>query len=1128
MSLQFVTGNSGSGKSHTVFQRIIREAGEHPERSYLVVVPEQFTLQTQKDLVGLHPKGGLLNIDILSFNRLAYRIFEETGGDRLPVLDELGKTLVVQKAIASCRKGLRLLGGTLERQGAAAKMKSLISELLQYRVGPQDLENWLSDGEKRRQLGLKIADVQLIYREFHAYLENKYRTTEEMPEVLCRVIDRSEKIRSSTIVFDGFTGFTPVQYQVVRKLLALCRKVIVVVTLDEREDPFRHDGTHRLFYMSKQMVRKLSELAAECGVETEPPALVAASDKSRFAENPPLAFLEKNLFRYGAAVYDGPQQAVQLFEAQDPAEETDAVAARIRYLIREKGYRYRDFAVVTGDPETYGALTADTFSRENIPFFLDQKLSVLSDPAVEFVRAALEMCTQNFSYESVFRFLRSGMTDFTNAEIDELENYVLALGIRGRKKYGENWVRRPKYMKEQDTGRINALRSRFAEKTVPFAQELAKPQGTVRHKTEVLYRFIAEHHLQEKLKTAELSFRNAGDPLREKESRQIYPMLMQLLDRVVEVLGSEKMKLADYRQILEAGLAESRIGLIPPGEDQVLIGDIERSRLKEIKVLFLVGVNDTSIPKAVSGKGILSEADREELMRRHVELAPLSREEMYQQRFYLYLNMTKPSDLLFLSYSRTDSAGNACMPSYLLTVLRQMFPHAEMRKCGERSLAEMLETGHGERKLLLSGMQKIREEAPSPAFMEVFSLWKKTPENRVRLKKLFRAAASYAPEGGIGMALARAVYGNELANSATRLERFAACAYAHFLKYGLQLNERELYLFSPADMGNVMHEALQRFSVKLKSLRLQWGDLDEERRTILADEALEEIVHDYGNTILHSSSRNAHMIRRIRKILRRTVWALQEQVRRGSFRPAEFERNFLQDLPSTSYLLDEGTRLFLKGRIDRIDICREDDTEYVKVIDYKTGSAKFSLQDLYSGLQLQLMVYLSAAVEERRKRSPALKVEPAGMFYYKIEDPFAESRESEDALLEKLIPDGICRSEEHILRLYDHTLEPQERSLVLPLRMNKDGSFGASSRTVPGEIFSLLRVFTSRKITEIGNRIMAGETKAHPYRKSDKKACGSCPYKTVCGFDERIPGNEYRWIRKEKTDDLLKKMREVL
>lgn len=1132
MSLQFLLGNSGSGKSHILYQTILEDAQKHQDKKYLIIVPEQFTLQTQKELVELSPSHGILNIDILSFQRLAYRVLGETGGSEYPVLEETGKSLVVQRVVQEQRKNLGVLAGNLKRAGTVSEMKSLVSELMQYDILPSQMDEILSRSEEKPLLFQKLSDVRLIYEGFLNYLKDRYITGEEILEVLWDKIGESSLMKNCQVVFDGFTGFTPVQNKVVQKILGLAEKVWVTVTWDWRVSRERAKSPQNLFHMSGSMIQQLEQMAKEEKVEILQNLFIRPGEKSRFSHSPALNFLEQNLFRYKTSSYEEEQKEIQIFSALNPHEEMEEIVRRICYLVRTKGYRYGEIGVVTGDLPTYGSYARQVMEENHLPYFVDEKHTVLMNPFVEFLRAVFNMLTEGFTYESVFRYLRCGLSTLDLFEIDQLENYCIGVGITGWKKWKEPWVWKYRGLSEEELEQINGIREKFLEEIQEFADNIMKKNLTVEERTRYLYDFIVKTEIQKKLKEKEEYFEEKGRLALVKEYRQIYGIIMELLDKVVQILGKETMSLSEYQQILETGFLESSVGIIPPSADQVLIGDIERTRLKDIRVLFFAGVNDSVIPKRGGASGLLSESDREFLKDRKVELAPTSRESMYIQRFYLYLNMTKPADRLYLSYGKVSRDGQSLSPAFLIPLMTRLFPKIQIQEVDSMDIssAEQPEQSIGS---LLQGFHCEQEEEEEKQWKELLSWYLSSPEWEDRCRKWIRYVFYQKPEDHIGKIVARALYGRELNNSATELERFAACGFAHFLQFGLELSQRQKFEFHATDMGNILHQALEQFARNLKKHHLAWRDLSQKERDAVIDESVDQIVSDYGNTILESSARNQYMVTRVKRILRRTVWALQEQIKVGKYEPHRFEISFAmeEDLQAANFQLSRDEQLHLKGRIDRVDCYEENDTVYVKVIDYKSGNTSMDLIALYYGLQLQLVVYMNGAMELEQKMNPDKKIEPAGIFYYRVKDPLTDGTMEEDEesisrrILQELKVNGLVREEEKVIHDMDETLAPGKKSMVIPVSYNKNGSLSRYSQTASLEQFQTMSEYVNHKIKEIGRSILDGNVDINPYKFRNKKACDYCSYREICGFDEKIPGYHYRKLPAFSQEELWENMK---
>lgn len=1131
MPLHFIFGASGAGKSHYIYQKIIQESMEHPGRQYLVLVPEQFTMQTQKELVMMHPKKGILNIDVLSFERLAYRVLEETGESCAQVLEETGKSLVLRKVSQEKKKELKILGEKMKKQGYISQMKSMVSELKQYEVTKEDMDLMLDYAKNKPELYYKLKDISVLYRGFFDYLEGNFITQEEVLEVLGRVAGKSGKLAGSVMVLDGYTGFTPIQLQLLERILPLCETMYVTVTMDDRLDPYRPGSPHHLFHLSRETVSKLCKLAGAAGSQIEE---TWVKENGRFSDNKPMAFLERNLFRFRKEVYTEEQQAVHIRESRNPAREMEETALMIRRLMREEGYRCRDFAVITGDMETYADHAARAFDKFDIPCFIDRKKSVFMNPFVEFLRSAVDMLLENYSYESVFRLLRCGLLDLPCRDMDRLENYVLGMGIRGFRKWQEEWVLHYRGEKPEEVPEIDRIRQQLMDTLAPFTEQMKTRKGTVRERVLAFYEFITACGIQEKLDRSRKEFAKENAMDRAKEYEQIYPMVMDLFDKMTEVLGEEKVSLREFKELLEAGLSEVKIGIIPPSSDQVLVGDMERTRLKDIRVLFFVGVNDGKIPREDAAGKILSDLNREDLKASSVALAPTYRENLYTQRFYLYLNMTKPSDKLYLSYSRADDGGEPMTQSFLIGAVRKLFPALVLERPSEDAVWEV-ENPKSALAYLAWGFKEILEREPSLLWKELFSWYQKQDAWKQTMENMVEGAFRINPEDEIGRSVARALYGTTLENSATRLELFAQCACAHFMAYGLELKERARYEFSPMDMGNVLHSGLESFAKKMHQRGLSWTALDEVQMDEMAEDCVEEVVSYYGNTVLKSSARNEYMVSRVKRMMKRTIWALTKQMEQGAFTPSRFEVSFAMadSLESINIALSKEEKMKLLGRIDRVDTCEEEDKVLVKVIDYKSGNTSFDLLALYHGLQLQLVLYMNAAMELEQRNHPDKQVVPAGIFYYNIKDPVVEKVEEEDPealnrrILKELRMNGLASSDRGVLEKLDENLSANgTSSLCVPVTINKDGSLSRNSSAVSPEQFRLISNYVNQKMKEIGRRILAGEAETQPYEMGKRNACQYCPYKGACGFDEKTAGYHYRRLNPLKPEEIWGRMKD--
>lgn len=1106
MPLKFVFGPSGSGKSSYLYQHVIQESMKYPERNYIVLVPEQFTMQTQKDLVMMHERKGIMNIDVLSFARLAYRVFEETGGGGLPVLDDEGKNLILRKIAGDYESELKMLGGHMKKQGYISEVKSVISEFTQYDIGEDEIERVMESAGESSRLYYKLADIRLLYRGFTDYLREKYITKEELLDVLSCEVEKSERLKNSTVVLDGFTGFTPVQDRLLGELMRHCREVIVTVTMDRRGNPYVYEHPYQLFALSKQIVTSLLQIAKQNKIPVEEPVELYDHVPWRFKEQEALAFLEKHLFRYGAGAYEKEQEQVKLHLAKNPREEAYAVAEQVRRMMREDRYRLRDIGVIVSDMDVYADHLKQAFIKYDIPFFMDHKRSILLNSFVEYIRSVLHMAEQSFSYESVFRFLRTNLAGFTYEEIDELENYVIGLGIKGYKHWQEKWTRKLRGMAQEDLDKMNHYRRQLVEKVDGLIYVLRQRRKTVADITRAIYEFMVQENLQVRLAEQEELFKAKGELALAREYAQIYRIVIELFDKFVELLGDEQVSLSEYCKLLDAGLEEARVGVIPPEVDQVVIGDMQRTRLKDIKALLFAGANDVYLPGALLRTGLLSELDREKFAREKLTLSAGGKEKAYVQKFYLYLNLTKPSEKLDIYYSKVSADGKSVRPSYLIQELQKLFPKLKVRD-EERYLKEQeLTENIGFDRMIREFVQKRHET--DGAWCELYNWYKKNPKWQEKVERFLEAGYYRKPLDALTEEAAKRLYGEEFETSITRMERFAVCAFSHFLTYGLGLREREEYDFQAADLGNVCHRALERFSYKVEREAGDWLKLTEEKRKQYVEESVEEAIADYGNSILYSSSRNAYLIVRMKRMLEKTVWALTKQLAAGDFKPAAYELRFAN------------------GKIDRVDTCEDGDCVYVKVIDYKTGSKSFDVTALYHGLQLQLMVYMDAALQMEQKKHPEKEILPAGVFYYRIQDPLIDrpkEGEEQESILKELKPDGMISLEKEVLEHLDHCMVGE--SSVIPVKYNKNGSLSKSSKAASAQDFYLMMKYAVNKVEEIRQKILSGDVKVNPYRRGTETSCDYCSYRQICGFDTKMEGYRYREIEAMSVDKVIQAMK---
>lgn len=1117
--VRLVLGGSGYGKTEYVLKSVIKEAQEHINNNYIIVVPEQFTMETQKAIVDRHPNHGVLNIDIVSFNRLAFRVFEELGISNLSVLDDTGKTLILKRVIEENRDKLNIYKRKANQSGFVEEMKSAISELYSYGIDLKSFEDIMGYTKEKPYMGMKLKDIGLIYKAFKEALGEKYITKEEILKKLCQVIGKSQLIKNTEFFFDGFTGFTPVQEELLGILLENGRRLTVTVTISAEEaykltdSGFKEIKEQELFNLSKTTINKLYALAADRQVSIAgEDVIITGENKSyRYSEDSELSYIEKNIFRSNVSESGCDSSGeVRISALDNPIREAEAVAAYINKRVRNEGLRYRDFAIITGDLDTYRKLIETAFRDNDIPFFMDNKRRLIFNPCVNAIRQALLMVSDNFSYESVFGFLKCGISSIEREKIDLLENYVLEYGIRGFNRYSKSFTKFGRRLMEEELCTINDIREAFFDVIKEFKESVSGRDKTVRDYTNGVYELMERLDVYNILKRYEEGFKEEGRLSLAKEYEQTYGLLINLLDKLVELMGDTKINISEYAKLLDSGLEEIKVGVIPLNVDTVVIGDIQRTRLADIRELIVLGVNDGIIPMVSGKSGLFTGKDRSFLKEIGVELSPGTRENIFIQRFYLYQNLTKPADRLILTYSHTSASGKALRPSYLINTIKDMYtgknsPVFDMREeniytkeLGVRYIAE-----HFSRNKEMTLLQK-----------ELFTYFYKDEEFKKKLMRVIEGADFSCYTGKIDEAVARALYGGDIVKSATRLERYAACGYGHFIMYGLKLAERRIYEISAADMGTMYHRVIELFSKEMKKEGLSFRTVSDEGREELLNRCMRQVEEGASGDVFFDTERNKYLLRRIREVSSKTIWAISEHIKAGNFEPEDFELSFSD------------------GRVDRVDTLEQDGKCFIKIIDYKSGSKKFDMDEVMSGLQIQLIYYMGAVLDIEQKKRDS-EIVPAGAFYFNIKSPYIERLPDSDnddinndryrkALLEEYRQSGLVNSDSQVASEMDLALkEGNGKSLIIPIKA-QEMNVGIGKSFMNGRNFNDIIEYVRAKTEKMCDVILSGDIDTNPYiNKAGKTPCEYCSFKEICTFNEKYTGGRHRKINKHEPEEIL-------
>ena len=1074
MSLQLILGPSGSGKSQFIYNKIIKDGIEDIDTNFILLVPEQYSMAMQRKLVTMHPAKGSMNIDVIGFNRLCFRVFDELNIKPQKVLEDFGKSMLLRKAAGDRKSEMSIYSGSLNKSGFIDEVKSLMSQLYQYDVSRERMDEVtasIKDSEKDALLYKKLSDMQEIFKSFDEKISEQYIAAEQLTEILADNVARSEIIKNSVIVLDGFTGFTPIQLKLIEKLIVYAKEVYGVFTIDEKFYKKKIIKEHELFYLTKKTITDLKELAIRNSVDILDDILIDGKTINRWSRgSKAIAFLEKNIFRFPYNKFDEVQEDISFTVYDTPRREIEGVAYRINKLVKEEGYRYRDIAVISGNLDGISVQTEQIFDKYEIPFFLDASIPVKNNPYINSLEYLLRIVRENFSYDSVFAFLKAGIIkSLDENDIEILENYVLKRGIRGKSGWSRQW-----------TDEAEDIRAFVADILIPFYETLSKSKNTIKVYTKTLRDFMTEYDYEERMSV----------------NKKLYEKVISVFDKMDEIMGDDTVDTDEFVELMNLGLKDLTLGVIPQTLDMTLVGDITRTRLDDIKVLFVLGINDGIIPKKGSNTGIISDADKERLKELGLELAPTEKNNSYIEQFYLYINMTKPKDKLFLSYTNMDGNNEQLRPSYVISRITNIFTKTKVLPDNEYKVSNRkagIDT-------LVEGMQHIMS-GDNSRLNETMSLYKLYYDmGEENLQTVDRAFKYNNIPKKLSKDVADLIKLKLMSQSVSTLERYANCSYSYFLQYVIELSERQIRKIDSRDIGTILHDALEHMYRHVHDdMNNDWSVISDDKRDEMIDGFVESAFENSYDKNTIEEGRYSYLLNVLKRIGRRTAGVLSDITDKDMFKPEFFEYSFFKDVS-----LDEENKMTFKGKIDRGDIYYSPEAQELKlrIIDYKSGNRDFSISELYEGLTLQLSVYMNIMTEladaeynKGKSEDQKIKIMPEGMYYYHMADPYVEAQNEAGA--------------------------KEKRDKDLKLKGFKNDN---------EEMFGDINQFAIYKAKEIAGHIMSGEIEKNPMNAGGKSACEYCAYSEACRFDKKYGSNKERFLKYSDRDKELiyEKIKEAL
>lgn len=1114
------------------------------------IVPDQMAFQVEYELIRNRRIKGSTRAQVLSFSRLAWYVFQQVGGGTKPFITSTGTQMMLRKIVEEYKESFDSFQKAMEKQGFIDRLEKMITEMKRYRINPEILQNIVMELEHKDRLSAnelalhaKLKDLQLIYAQMQERMSDLYIDAEDQLELFVEKIEETKFFQNASFYIDGFYRFTPQELFVLEAIMRQAKELKVAMTLDGIEGS---TDELDLFHQPRTTFEQLNQIAEHAHV----PVLHSVQldpETRRFRNNKAMQHLEKNLEANPMPAYNG-DTPITFMEAVHPRAEVERVAQEIIRFVRDEQYRYRDFGLLIRDQDTYNDLIETIFEDYGIPFFVDQKKSMLHHPLIELVRTGIELIERNWSYDAMFRLLKTGFIPATDKEdpldekaIDFLENYVLEYGIRRKDQWTSDYTwkyerlsgisfRKQTTEEQQIQKQINQYRKQVLDALESFDHAYRRAK-TVKEKCIAIYEWLEHIQVGKQLERLRDSYEEAGKVETAHEQEQAWNALIGLLDEFVEMLGDDELSDQLFRQLVEAGIGTLEFSQVPPSIDHVIVGDVERSRIRNVRVGFILGVNEGQYPQKPASDGLVTDEEREMLEEVGMTLADRADRVLLDDRFYMYLALTLPSDQLWISYPLSDEEGKTKTPAQLIKRLKNMFPEAESKWVlddeDEEEPLRFIANPTKSRAVLTKELSKYLRGYPiADSYWDTLHWYmdQKDSKTRMILTSLFHSNLPVS----IDEDTTKELFTETIQSSVSRLETYFQCSYHYFSQYTLGLKERKQFKLEAPDIGQLFHESLRLITEWVQRDGKALFELTNEDVENYANEAITYLAPILNNQILFSSNRYRYILYKLRHVILRATNMLVYQSKQSEFKPVGIEIGFgrNQELPPLALDLAGGYKLELNGRVDRVDQTEIDNDLYLRIIDYKSSEKDLSLVDVYYGLSLQMLTYLDVVLTHSEKWL-GKKADPAGVLYFHVHNPIINNPLSEEQLEKELLKEyrmkGLLLEDRQIASAMDTSME-SGTSQIAPFGFKKDGAFTKSSSIMDRELFGRMSQYTRSLMKQAGDEIVQGEVKLNPYESNNQVACTFCPFNSVCQFDPKLEENDFRRLKPEKDEIILSKM----
>ncbi len=1106
MALSFILGRAGSGKTHRCIEHMRQDTSND---ALVLLVPEQATYQMERAVYcNDAPNRG--RIHVLSFGRLAWRVFSETGLPQVPAIDQVGKLMALAAIIHRRKHDLRVFGKMVNRGGFVETVSRCLKEFMDWKITVEDTANAATRVEQGSFLGQKLSDLSLIYAEYERLLEHAFTDPDKYLTLLSSRIPQSSLCRGAKVWVDGFTGFTAQEMGVLTSLMNVASSVKVALTVDPLD--LADDSLGNVFYPCLLTLHRLKQVAELAGVDTEHSLILPRAGRlPRFCSEE-LGHLEAELTSHAPRAWSEPPRHIRLASAPDKHKEVCYVAAKLLELTRENGWRWKDFALLVHDLEAYKDTISSVFRRHNIPVFIDSRRRVTYHPVIELVSAVCEIISHGWPQDSVYRLLKTDLLECRRDMADRIENLALSKSVTGGMwKQPEQWA---------DPDLASAVSSCLAP-VIEADRHVLRTQNLFSGIALVLENL----HVRQKIEVWQEQCVERGELEQASLHAQVYDGVVSLLEQANQYLSGESLTLTESSSVLHTALTNLTLGLVPPSLDQVIAASLDRSRHPSVKAAFVLGLSE-AFPGSHAENALLSDREREHLLQCGIELGATTLERAATLEYLVYVALSRASRLVWLTRPLHNDEGKPVARSPHLDKLERIFPALREHKVDDgEALASggwMEQVQDGQSALELLAVLHSTVDASLESRMVVNALYAALEAGEIEAQTEFLTAAqrpnSEKPLAGVR---AQQLYGPCISMSVSRLEAFRSCAFKHFARYGLRLKTRPLGQLDAPAAGVFMHAALRYFLNYIMNLEQDIAEIsDEEVRGIVAY-AAERAEADVSEQIALTPGVLAEL-ELLKRSLEQAGTTLVLHAKRGKYRPVRAELAFGPgtSLNSPEHTTSSGMRAQLVGRIDLVDAALLPDGAYFRVIDFKSRPKKLNIEDIADGLDLQLAGYLCVVMQN----SLALfgrEAFPSAMLYYPLRDSWNRQKlppsDEDRALLrtDRRRMSGIVSRDTRGLRLMDEAAAG--KSLLVPVSFTSTGEPRKSASVVePEEMFALRDTFL-QVMCESAEQIANGAVEIAPYRKGADTACDMCDFGAVCQFDIARTENRYRSISKART-----------